>query len=58
MDKVVINFAKHQKLPEGYRVEWWESDEHYHWVIDDDNYSEASCDRWDCFREAWIHSKQ
>lgn len=52
-----INFAKHQPLPPGYQVEWWEQDEMYHWAISEDVYSEGCCDRWMAWRGAWAHYK-
>lgn len=58
MDQIVIKFSKHQKLPTGYRIEWWEADEHYHWVIDENTYSCAFSSRWQAFRSAWANSKQ
>jgi hypothetical protein len=57
MSDNIINFSKNQKMPPGYRVEWWECDEHYHWVIDDDNYSQCFACRFHCRRAAWIHYK-
>jgi hypothetical protein len=53
-----INFSKNQKLPEGYVVEWWECDEHYHWVIYKNNYSCSYSNRFLARRCAWIHSKK
>lgn len=50
-----ITFAKHQPLPPGYRVEWWEQDEQYHWIISEDVYSEGCSDRWAAWRGAWAH---
>jgi len=58
MERIEIKFSKHQKLPKGYKIEWWEADEHYHWVIDEDNYSCIFSSRWQAFRSAWVHSKQ
>lgn len=56
MSKIVpINFSPRQPLFPGYRVQWWESDEHYHWVIDEDTYSEIFADRFDARRAAWSH---
>ena len=55
MEKIKIKFAKHQKLPIGYKIEWWEADEHFHWVIDDDNYSCSFASKWDAYRSAWAH---
>ncbi len=53
-----IRFADRTPLPPGYAVEWWEQDEHYHWVKladPDDTYSDASVRKWDCWRGAWAH---
>ena len=58
MEQIVIKFSRHQKLPIGYRIEWWEADEHYHWVIDENTYSCAFSSRWQAFRSAWANSKQ
>jgi len=54
-DIVKINFPPRQKLPPGYRVEWWASDEHYHWVIDEDTYSQIFANRYQARRAAWAH---
>ena len=54
---VVINFSTNQKLPPGYRVEWWPDDEHFHWVIDENNYSDIYSSRWQAYRAAWKHYK-
>lgn len=46
METFTINFPANQKLPGGYSVEFWESDEHYHFTTPDENFeSEAYCDR-------------
>jgi len=46
MDKFTINFSANQKLPNGYSVEFWESDEHYHFTTPDENFeSEIYCTR-------------
>lgn len=58
MDIVVIRFSSRQVLPPGYRVEWWDQDEHYHWVLSDEVYSDCSADRWACWRGAWVHYRQ
>ena len=58
MEKIKINFAKHQKLPEGYRIEWWESVEHYVWVKDNETESVIFADRWQAYRSAWAHSRE
>ena len=54
-ETVTIKFAPRQKLPPGYRVEWWESDEHYHWVNDRDRHSDVFADRFQAYRAAWTH---
>ncbi len=58
MDRIKINFSKNQKLPTGMTIEWWECDEHYHWVIDDDNYSIPFCNRFDAYKSAWVYHKK
>jgi hypothetical protein len=46
MEKIRISFSQNQKLPDGYFVEWWESDEHYHFATPDENFeSEIYCTR-------------
>jgi len=57
MKTIRINFAKHQKLPIGYHVEWWECDEMYHFVIqsDPEYESPAYCSRWMAYRAAKYH---
>ena len=55
MEEYIIKFAKHQKLPEGYRVEFWTCDERYHWVIDENIYSCAFSTRWQAYRSAWFN---
>lgn len=58
MERIVIRFAKHQKLPKGYTIEWWEADEHYHWVSENGNNESISfCTRWQAFRSAWAESR-
>jgi len=57
MTRQEVAFSKNQKLPIGYRVEWWESDEHYHWVIDNDTYSCMFSDRFMCYKNAWFHHR-
>jgi len=54
--KVKVNFAKHQKLPSGYSVEWCPSVEHYIWVKDDEE-SVIFADKWQAYRNAWAHSR-
>ena len=51
----VVNFSLNQKLPPGYTVQWWECDEHYHWVKSADVYGVAHWDRFACRRGAWAH---
>ena len=55
--KIKINFSNNQKLPPGYLIEWWESDEHYHFVIENDADFESVCycDRFMCRQAAWNH---
>ena len=53
MEKIEIIFAKPQKLPPGYKIEWWEADEHYHWVLNANTYSCAFVSRWQAYRSAW-----
>ena len=49
-------YSDRTPLPPGYDVEWWEEDEHYHWVSPDPNvYSDGSWNHWDCWRGAWAH---
>lgn len=63
MVDVQIRFAPNQPLPPGYSVEWWECDEHYHWVHDPSRatdgepevYSDATCCRFSARRGAWAH---
>jgi hypothetical protein len=55
-DDRIINFAPHQQPPSGYRIEWWECDEHYHWIIDEDNYSQIYSSRWQAWWAAWSHA--
>lgn len=38
MGKVTVNFSPRQTLPIGYNVEWWESDEHYHYTTPNENF--------------------
>jgi hypothetical protein len=47
MEKYKINFSKNQRLPDGYSVEWWECDEHFHFTIPNDNFeSLAFSSKW------------
>ena len=59
MKVVVINFAKHQKLPEGYEIQWWESSEMYQWVKKGyfHTNSVSFCNRWMAYRNAWANFK-
>jgi len=41
-------------MPPRYAVEWWDSDEMYHWA-NSATYSEPYCCRWTAYREAWAH---
>jgi hypothetical protein len=52
-----VTFARHQRLPAGYSVEWWEADEMYHWVVSGDLYSVPCCCRWMAYRGAQKHAK-
>lgn len=54
--KKIIKFTPNQKLPEGYRVEWWECDEHYHWVTENNN-SCCFSTRWQAWHNAWHNAK-
>jgi hypothetical protein len=58
MRVVNIKFSKNQKLPPNYKIEWWESDEFYHWVIDRDIYSIPYSNRFMAYRRAWLHYKE
>lgn len=45
-DRIKINFGK-ASLPDGYGVEWWEADEHYHFVTPGPDFESAMyADRW------------
>ena len=49
-------FAKHQKMPPGYTVEFWNYDEMYHFDIENIDFeSPAYCDRFKARRAAWQH---
>lgn len=53
---MIVRFSKPQSPPPGYRVEWWDSDEHYHWVKGEgQEFSDIFSDRWAARRAAWIH---
>lgn len=56
MDQI-IGFAPNTKLPPGYTVQWWESDEMYRWVLSEDVYGVANCNRFRARRDAWAHFK-
>lgn len=56
MCEVAIKFPPHQALPDGYKVEWWEADERFHWVIDENQYSVPFTDKWQAYGSAWKHS--
>jgi len=58
MKAVIIKFAPNQKLPPGYTIQWWEENESYQWVIDENTYGMASVDRWYCYRSAWLHHRK
>ena len=58
MEKIEIKFSKNQKLPKGYKVEWWEIVEHYVWVNDKGEESVIFATRWQAYRSAWAHSRQ
>ena len=60
-----IMFSPNQSLPDGYSVEWWPSDEMYHWVHDPSRYhgepevySEGCCCRFMARRGAIRHSQK
>ena len=53
MEEITINFAPRQKLPPGFRVEWWIDDEHYHWVNEEGECSVMFSSRWQAYRDAW-----
>lgn len=55
---ILIRFAPHQPLPPGYTIQWWERDEHYHWVLSDNVYSDCDRDRWAARRGAWAHYRR
>uniref|UniRef100_A0A6M3JSD5 Uncharacterized protein n=1 Tax=viral metagenome TaxID=1070528 RepID=A0A6M3JSD5_9ZZZZ len=40
------------KLPPGYHIEWYEGDEHYHWV-NGERESIMFSSRWQAYRAAW-----
>lgn len=51
-----VNFASHHPLPPGYRIEWWHSDEHYHWV-NGERHSDVFADRFQARRAAWSDAR-
>ena len=55
MGDYTVSFAPNQKLPPGYTVQWWVSDEMFRWVIDDNTYGPATWDRFAARRMAWAH---
>ena len=51
-------YSARTPLPPGYAVEYWDEDEHWHWVLTaspDETYSDASWNHWTCWRGAWAH---
>ena len=50
-----VNFSANQPLPPGYTVQWWESNESYQWVIDENIYGVEHHDRFRARRDAWAH---
>jgi hypothetical protein len=50
--EIPIRFAPRQPPPPGYRVEWWEQDEHYHWATGK-TYSDIFATRWQAWHAAW-----
>lgn len=57
MSKHIIRFAPNQKLPPGYTVQWWESDEMYRWVIDENTYGIEFACPYAARRSAWCRYK-
>lgn len=58
MEDLRRTYSAKTPLPPGYAVEWWESDEHYHWVRTsdpEDTYGDCHVNHWPCWREAWAH---
>lgn len=55
---VLVRFSPHQTLPPGYTVQWWEQDEHHHWVLSESIYSDCERDRWAARRGAWNHYRR
>lgn len=54
MIKELVNFPKKCPLPNGYKVEWWEFDNSYRWVVDENNYSKVSFpNKWQTHKHAW-----
>ena len=56
MEVIEVDFSPTQKLPDGYKVAWYECDEHYHWLFGDQE-SEAFSSRWQARRSAISHFK-
>jgi len=57
MEEIEVKFSPNQKLPPGYRVKWWEYDEHYHFVIE--NFESCMyATKWDAFKMSWKHYKE
>ena len=57
MERYNIKFAPNQKLPDGYKIQWLESVEHYVWVNDKGEESVIFADRWAAFRCAWANER-
>ena len=60
--EIEIGFAPRHRLPEGYKVVWFEGDEHYHWIKDSGkDTEEESClfsSRWQARHDAILHYKK
>jgi hypothetical protein len=54
---VVIHFARHQRLPPGYRVIWNDGYEHYMWIHASGSHGPIHVDKWTCRRNAIHHHK-
>lgn len=58
METFRVNFPKHQQLPVGWYVEYWECDEHYHYTCPEkDIESEVYSSRWQARKAALFHIK-
>ena len=57
-DEHEIKFSPNQKLPDGYKVIWFEGDEHYHWIRDNDLWSDCFSSRWQAYKSAWFHCRK